>query len=236
MSNDGKVKFYKNPARKAGETLKPYVPQYQQMGVSPEEYKSPLSPGYNLGKVVVAKPSMVNPRSPRPIMQQPYAESINSPIGRGRGLIPNVGNNMEQTWSSVDGELVDDISGVDPDHTMIDNNDFVSTTAFGESELVSFPEQPKPVPEPPKTFLSGNELQNALKNEYLTTLAQQLDKDEYLILVFGEPICSGSSSFVQEQTRDLVFGEHELYPNNPVSTDDIVILKRVEIKVGVFLG
>lgn len=240
MSHDGKVKIYRNPARKAGEAHKPYIPQYQLMGVSPEEYKSPLAPGYNMGKVAPAKPSVANPRLPRPVLQQPYAEAVSSPIGRGRGLIPNVGNNMEQTWSSVDGEITDDISEIDPNHPMIDNNEFVSAAAFGELDeadlpLVSFPDEPKLVTESTKTFLSGDELQNGLKNEYLTTLVSQLDEEEYLLLVGGEPVCSGPDSFIQEQTRDMVFGEHELYHGNPVSIDDIVVLKRVKIKVGVFL-
>jgi hypothetical protein len=244
MSNDGKVKIYKNPARNVPEARKPYVPQYQIMGVSPEEYKSPLAPGYNVGKVAMAKPSTVNPRAPRAVIQQPYAEAVTSPIGRGRGLIPNVGNNMEQTWSGVDGEITDDISDVDLTQPMIDNNDFVNDSAFGHGVVSSeieqspqeFEEEPPVEEDAPKNFLSGDVLQTALQDEYLTTLVKQLDEEEFLLLVDGSAICSGPMDFIQDQTRALVFGEHELYHGNPVSIDDIVVLKRVKIKVGVFLG
>jgi len=243
MSTDKKVKVYKNPARNRPEAHKQYVPQYQLLGVEPEEYKSPLSPGY---KPVVATPSTDNPRTPRAVIRQPYAESVPSPIGRGRGLIPNVGNNMEQTWSGVDGEvIVDDIS-VDPNQTMVDNNDFVSAAALGlpeetEEELPSLDEVENPprkqfaVPEESKSFLTKNELEDALSHEYLSTVIKQLEEDDYLLLVSGQAICSGPEEYVQEQTRLLIFGEHELYNGNPVSVDDIVVIKRAKIKVGVFL-
>jgi len=241
MSTDGKVKIYRNPARNVAEARKPYVPQYQIMGVSPEEYKSPLAPGYNVGKVPMAKPSAVNPRATRAIIQQPYAEAVPSPIGRGRGLIPNVGNNMERTWSGVDGDITDDISGVDLTQPMVDNNDFVSDSAFGATpptieDLPQSFEEVSMESEPAQTFLSSDVLQTALQDEYLTTLVKQLDEEEFLLLVDGSAICSGPMDFIQDQTRALVFGEHELYTGNPVSIDDIIVLKRVKIKVGVFLG
>jgi hypothetical protein len=258
MSTNGKVKIYKNPERKRTVSYKPYVPQYQQLGVEPEEYKSPLSPGYSIPKP--APGSSVNPRAPRAHIrrQQPYAEAVPSPIGRGKGPIPNVGNNMEQTWSGVDGEIIDDISGVDPDQPMVDNNEFVSAASLGlpddsvmeveDDESEQEPEEVLPeldeVANPPhkkfradyeKSFLTENELQNALKEEYTTTVLKQLEEEEFLLLVDGAVICSGPADYIQEQTRAMVFGEHDLYHGNPVPVDDIVVLKRVKIKVGVFL-
>lgn len=260
MSTNGKVKIYKNPERSRTTTYTPYVPQYQQLGVEPEEYRSPLTPGYNIPKP--SPGSKDNPRTPRAhIRQQPYAEAVPSPIGRGKGPIPNVGNNMEQTWSGVDGEIVDDISGVDPDRPMVDNNEFVSAAALGlpddsdmEEELPALDEAMNPprkkfttqshnVPEyeesvseeTEKSFLTENELQNALKEEYTTTVIKQLEEEDYLLLVSGTVVCSGPSEYIQEQTRSMVFGEHEWYHGNPVSVDDIIVLKRIKIKVGVFL-
>lgn len=248
MSTDKKVKVYKNPARNRPEPHKQYVPQYQLMGVEPDEYKSPLTPGY---KPEVAAPSTDNPRAPRAVVRQPYAEAVPSPIGRGRGLLPNVGNNMEQTWSGVDG-VIDDLT-VEPDQTMVDNNEYVSAAALGlpeetEEEILPqldevanpprkfFTSQP-PAPAQPeeKTFLTKNELENALSEEYLSTVIKQLEEEDYLLLVSGQAICSGPEEYVQEQTRLLIFGEHELYGGNPVSVDDIVVIKRAKIKVGVFL-
>lgn len=257
-STNGKVKVYKNPDRNRTVAYKPYVPQYQQMGVEPEEYRSPLAPGYNIPKP--APGSTDNPRAPRAHVrrQQPYAEAVPSPIGRGKGPIPNVGNNMEQTWSSVDGDIIDDISHVNPDQPMVDNNEYVSAAAFGlpDDSVLEIPdeeadESEEELPEldeaanPPrkqftsdseeKSFLTENELQNALKEEYTTTVLKQLEEDEFLILVNGAAICSGPADYIQEQTRAMVFGEHELYHGNPVPVDDIIVLKRVKVKVGVFL-
>lgn len=247
MSTDKKVKVYKNPERNRPEPHTQYVPQYQLMGVEPEAYKSPLAPGYTVP--VVKTPQQDNPRTPRPAIRQPYAEAVVSPVGRGRGLLPNVGNNLEQTWSGVDGEIVDDISGpLDPNQPMVDNNDFVSATALGLPEEMEEEEVLPALDEvanPPrkqftdkpedKSFLTKNELQNALTEEYLSTVIKQLEENEYLLLVEGAAICSGPEDYIQEQTRLLVFGEHELYNGNPVSVDDIVVIKRAKIKVGVFL-
>lgn len=233
MSTNGKIKIYKNPARNRPEARKPYVPQYQLMGVEPEEYKSPLAPGYHIAKSPGSKD---NPRAPRPVIRQPYAETVNSPIGRGRGPLPNVGNNVEQTWSSVDGEIVDDMAlDADPSHSMVDNNEFVTNEALGlpEEEVV---EEELPEPQAQDTsFLPENVLQEALNNEILYKVLADLEEDTYLLLVSGDVVCSGPLDFIQDTTRELVFGEHELTHGNPVSVDDIVVIKRVKVKVGVFL-
>lgn len=248
MSTEKKVKVYKNPERNRPETYKPYVPQYQLLGREPEEYKSPLAPGYQVG--VVKTPQKVNPRDTRPAIRQPYAEAVPSPVGRGRGQLPNVGNNMEQTWSSVDGGLViDDISGaVDPNQPMVDNNEFVSATALGLPEEVTevggeaidnlrnaVHAVEEEVLQEPQSFLTQDQLQDALNEDGLSGILKELQEDEYLLLVSGQAICSGSQAQVEEEARLLVFGEHEAYGGNPVSVDDIIVIKRTKIKVGVFL-
>ena len=69
-----------------------------------------MSPGYATKFVKPQPLPKDNPRAKRPLIRpQPYAEAVPSPVGRGRGLLPNVGNNLEQTWSGVDGEIVDDL-------------------------------------------------------------------------------------------------------------------------------
>lgn len=261
----GKTKIYKNPARKtAPSSLKPYVPQYQLLGVEPEEYHSPTSSGYrieNAAKSAVKAPlSKDNPRASRPLIRQPYAESTSSPVGRGKGPLPNVGNNMEQTWSSVDGEIIDDLSDtpMEPEKQMIDNNDFVSPAALGLPEDALIPEEDDmeiidgeegwtgqvkeeeeeiepEIGASPKTFLTEDELQNALKDELFSEIVNQLKEEDYLLLVGSTAICSGPLEDVQEQARGLVFGEHPLCDGEPVPVDDIVVIKRVKIKVGLFL-
>lgn len=245
MSND-KIKTYKNPHRNEAAEYKPYVPQYQVWGVEPGEYKSSIVPE---NTPVVQKPQESNPRAPRPSLRQPYAAAIPSPVGRGRGPIPNVGNNVEHTWSGVDGEIIDDLSGnVDPNHPMIDNNDYVSPAALGlpttREELPALDE----VKEPTRTRFTREEVDQAFdrgfhqevnaslsSEEDLFLIVRDLAEGSYLLIVGGVPLCSGPKEDIEDQAKALVFGEHEMCDGNPIPDDDIVIIKRVPIKIGLFL-
>jgi hypothetical protein len=224
-TDDKQVKIYKNPARKSPDLLKKYTPQYQNLGIEPTTFNSSLSATQ---RVSLAKPSMPeqddNPRTRRPNIRQPYAETTASPIGRGRGPLPNVGNNIEQTWSSVDGELVDDV--FETNQPMIDNNDYVTEEALGQQETNY---------EKVVSFLSEDQLQDAVGQDYMSSILDQLQEDEYLLFVDKEPVCSGTLAQVQDELRSLIFGEHPAFPNRSMSPDDIVVIKRVKLKVGVFL-
>ena len=157
--------------------------------------------------------------------------------------MPNVGNNAEQTWSGVDG-IVDDISGIDPNEPMIDNNEYVSDVALGLSsgevfirangssqQQVNIPAQQVQRP-----IMAAQPAQELPNDQFLPSILQQLDEDDYLLLVNGECSCSGPSEYVQEQARLLVFGEHESCNGEPIPVSNIVVLKRVAIKVGLFLS
>lgn len=219
MQNSKIIKLYKNPDRaKATEQVKPYVPQYQLLGAEPEEYKSSISP------VVVPAPSEEdNPRLRRPGLRQPYAVTEDSPIGRGKGFVPNVGNNMEHTWASVDGDIIDDLSGIsiDKDSVMIDNNDFVTTEELPQlDEFVN----------PPRKIFSKEE-----KVDDLLLTLSSLSDDSYLLIVDDVPVCSGPLLEIQDQARALVFGEHELCDGKEIDVEKLLIVKKVKIKMGLFL-
>lgn len=239
MSN-GKVKIYKNPERETTETYKPYVPQYQLRGIEPEEYRASVT-----GLTSKINLPSDNPRASKPPIRQPYAEIAQSPIGRGKGPVPNVGNNMEHTWSSVNEEIVDDLagnSGLDPNHEMIDNNEFVTPQALGLSEeLPMLDEVAHPTKKifNPSTFKSQNELNEIIENQKtqddLFSIVHDLEEQAYLLIVNGVAICSGPLEEIQDQARALVFGEHEMCDGNPIPVEDLVVLKRTSIKVGLFL-
>jgi hypothetical protein len=231
MSND-KIKTYRNRERGLSADYKPYVPQYQVLGVEPGEYKSAVLPDT---VQVAAKPQEENPRARKVAVRQPYAESVPSPVGRGRGPIPNVGNNVEHTWSSVDGDIVDDLSGdenLDPDHPMIDNNDFVSPTSLGmfQETLPMLDE----VEVPPRKKFTQAEVSSPLEED-LFPVVRDLEEGSYLLIVNGVPVCSGPREEIEDQAKALIFGEHEICDGNPIPDDDIVIIKRVPIKIGLFL-
>lgn len=227
MSDNSQIKTYKNRHRgEAEKPLKPYIPQYQVKGLEPEEYKSAVIPE---SPQQVAKNSLLaadNPRLRRRAVRQAYAQAVPSPVGRGRGPIPNVGNNVEHTWSSVDGEIIDDLDGqaMDPNHPMVDNNDYVSEAALG------LPPQQEP-------FMANDAQQAFVQSDEsdLLTVVHDLEEGSYLLLVQGTPVCSGPKDEIEEQARALVYGEHALSSGNPIPDSDIVIIKRVPIKVGLFL-
>lgn len=230
--SENKVKFYKNPNRSQTEQRQTYTPQYKIIGVEPEEFKSAIVPD-NALSVVKTPQTSDNPRTRKPGIRQPYAEATNSPIGAGRGPVPNVGNNMEHTWSSVDGELVDDMLSVDDNHPMIDNNQFVTSEALGLPEELSTLDEVKTPPakifNPQSTVTSTSDIDDVLP------ILHNLTEGAYLLLVSGVAICSGSIEDIQEQARLLVLGEHTLCGGNAIPVDDILVIKRVIVKVGLFL-
>jgi hypothetical protein len=232
IMND-KVKTYKNPDRNKIVTYKPYVPQYQIHDKEPREYKSAVVSS----DTQIAQPSVDNPRQKRPAMRQPYAATTTSPVGRGRGPVPNVGNNMEHTWSTVDGEVIDDLSNeyVDPDESMIDNNDMVTDQALGyqsgitAAEIQHSPQQGKVTIEAVQTANSQSD------NNDLLSIVIDLPIDSYLLIVSGVPVCSGPKEEVEDQVRSFIFGENEMCDGNPTPVEDIIVIKKSNIKVGAFL-
>ena len=200
MSNSSDdVILYKNADRSKPVAYKKYVPQYQLLGVEPEEIRSAVVPNTILAQANPLPPT--NPRSTRAPVRQPYARVIPSPIRRDP--VPNVGNNIEQIWSSVDGEIIDDLS-IEMDHPLVDNNDFVTV------------EQPEVV-------------------EHIPEALPLVKDDDYLLLIEGTVIATGSLEEIQECTKDLIFGDHSLCGGNPVPSDKLTVFKRIKIKIGVFL-
>lgn len=237
---DGKIKLIKNPGRNKPTPYKPYVPQYQIHDKEPAEYQSAIVPS----GTQIAKPSTDNPRLKRAPVRQPYAEATASPIGRGRGPVPNVGNNMEHTWSSVDGDIIDDLSEFDSNQPMIDNNDEIalSTLGFQHGTLAQDITQETKF-FPPSSLEQGEmyspdyvgEYGSALEGENLYPILNDLVPDAFLLIVSGVAICSGPKEEIEDQARALVCGEHDLCEGNPIPIDDIIILKRVKVKIGLFL-
>jgi len=237
MSNDnGRIRTYKNKDRNRPENVRNYVPQYQLMGVEPQEYKGAAQPA-NVKVARVQPLPSDNPRGRRVGIRQPYAAVTPSPVGAGRGPVPNVGNNMEHMWSSVDGEIVDDLGeGVDPNQPMVDNNEFVTDEALGfQNGITASDIQENPYQGKVLTMTDPEVVNKPLPEEDLLGIVANLEEDTFLLIVSGVPVCSGPMAEIEDQARALVFGEHEMCDGNPIPVDDIIILKRVKVKVGLFL-
>lgn len=192
MMDNKRIKLYKNQNRNIPETYERYVPQYQLLGVEPEPYRSAIVPP----NTPVIKPNEAAARNRSTSIRQPEQD------------VP------QQTWSSVDNVIVDDVFD-EENYQVIDNNEFYTAEALGISNDVS--------------DLSGNQSSNLLD------VVQDLEIDSFLLLVRGEPICSGPLEEIEDQTRALIFGEHDLCNGEPIPEEDLIVLKKTRIKVGVFL-
>lgn len=209
-----KIKFYKNPARNIQDNSENYIPQYKTRGVVPETVNRSVGINQSSNNTAQVK-NVDNPRLRSNMVIQPYGSVVQSPIGQGQ--LPNVGNNMEHTWSST--EIIDDLN-LDPNQEMIDNNEYVTDTALGiKTETFQTKQTPKQVESESNIF----------------GIINNAEDNECILFVKGAPICSGIISLIQDQVALLIYGEHPEFKDQSILVDDIVVLKKVPIKVGVFL-
>jgi hypothetical protein len=226
---DKAIKIYRNPERHVPDKVKPYTPQYVIEGKDPVPYQKAKISG---NAIVMAKPNPLpidNPRARRVPLQQPYAVPAHSPIGNS-GL-PNVGNNMEQTWSSVDG-MVDDLSEIDLNQPLIDNNETVSAQALGYQSGFTADNLQTPAMQGQVVIEQATPVLSS--GEDLFPVLHDLEDNSFLLIVSGVPICSGPQTEIEDQAKALVFGEHEMCGGSPIPVEDLLIVKRVKVKVGLF--
>jgi hypothetical protein len=230
------VKVYKNSNRnKPQKPYTPYVPQYQVLDKEPATFNAVSVPS----DVALTRPEPLpsdNPRAKRPAFQQPLpAQPIAPQVTHNlipnptHNLIPNIGNNVEQVWSSIDGEIIDDMPPeIDPNQPFIDNNEFVTDAALGFQNGATAQDLPSTFQQQPFTMETSSP-------QELLQIMNDLEYDNYLLIVAGTPICSGPQEGIEEQARLFAFGEHETCENTPIPLEDIMIFKKAKIKVGLFL-
>jgi len=59
---------------------------------------------------------------------------------------------------------------------------------------------------------------------------------DYILMVNGRLILSGEFGSVEKRVKSILYKEDQEYKDEDITIDDIVVLKRVEIKIGVFIG
>lgn len=216
-------KLYKNPHREESTTsVGHYTPQYQKMGLTPKKV------GGNdlVANVLILNKKPLednNPRTRVPTMRkQPYAESVTDKL---TSSIPNVGNSMDYTWSGVDGDILDDLE-IDPNAKMIDNNNIVSDELeVRDDSFANF------------NFDGGIDLSSKTSNLNVQKLDSILgiDEGQYILLVDDSVVFVGNKDETVALASSLVFGEHDICEGNPIPVDNISILKKIPIKIGLFL-
>ncbi len=240
-------KYYRNPQRDDAKKIRPYVPQYVVRGLKPEAIASATIPE-TFERVQQSRHAPVkvydNPRTrPAPSIGNgnvPYAEIPKGPSPIGLGPLPNIGNNIENTWAYADGEVFDDMSDepiaveeLDPNQEMIDNNDDDPHNYSNIPQEITprhFPVgyRPEKAPRPkPRVHVQ-------LEEQAPVVQTRKTDY-EYVLLVHGEVLSTGFKDDIEEEVTALVYGEHYLCESSNVTPDDITVLKKVKIKIGVFI-
>lgn len=229
-----KYAYIKNPERGKPQLRERYVPQYQLLDITPNavdigaNLDTPnVAPAHKV-EVVARAPfaSITNPRT-RPVPTSasrfvPYAEE--GPPQLGRDPLPNVGSNIETTWTSLD-DMVFDAEGnlVEPENqTMLDNN---------QDDPANYADIPAQLPIPKST--TQPVILQEVQEEPIQM--EQIGPEDGVLIVKGEILSVASLTSIEEEVRALVYGEHPLCEANKIDPEDIVVLKRVNIKVGVFL-
>jgi len=140
------------------------------------------------------------------------------PVKMERKVVPFVKSSKNDTdYASIDGAIYDDNGDeikVEPGH-VIDNNDYV----FPPSKAPNRPAQQRVVEEQPDVLDKQNGTPKV---------------GEYILMVAGKIIDTGSLESIEATARAILYGENESFQEE-VKVDDIVVLKRVGINVGIFI-
>jgi hypothetical protein len=200
-----------------------YTPQYKQRGITPMKIpQQQVAPNVDPSTFNMAFASKRRPQPEQPIIPVPYAE-----VGQPRKIsqMLNVGNNYDSNWLGVENvptnifETVVNDDMIDPNQPMIDNNDYVYP--------MQTPHPTEPNRPPMRVVHNTNFQLNPPKpNSQSKSLP---DVGEYMLLVDGNIVSIGDAKQIQEMAWELLI-QSESMPS------DIVVLKRVIMNVGVFLG
>ncbi len=58
---------------------------------------------------------------------------------------------------------------------------------------------------------------------------------QFILMVFDKPILCGDHEDVVSTAKSILYGEHPQFLDTNICADDIVVLKRVAIRIGVFV-
>jgi hypothetical protein len=157
-----------------------------------------------------------NPNRMIPKPQIPYEPEY---VRRGLDPLPAPGTSTVDMFMTVD-----DSGNIDTDGNeipfenghIIDNNDYVNI-GYSSAPI----KQSTAIPKPKK----------ASPNENIASP----DIGEYILMVFGKLILSGSIDKIESKVKNIIYGDDPAFSGIEISMDDIVVLKRVNIKVGIFI-
>lgn len=167
-----------------------------------------------------------NPLQSIPQIQEPYEPEYvrrgikvsEAPSNMSAGVLgstkkrdPNPPINTESIFS-IDQTLDENGTLIPLEGGLIDNNDYVDLGYF--SAPIKKPKEDKtPIKENPASPNVG----------------------DYILMVLGKLITIGSSEKIEAMVKQIMYGEDKDFAGLEISMDDIVVLKRLAIKVGIFI-
>jgi hypothetical protein len=125
-------------------------------------------------------------------------------------------NPILQDFSAIDGELVTPLTTEDePLQVSKDNSQFVTNShILDNNESVSYG--------------FGMKLSPSQNTE-------SPNIGEFVLMVSGEVISHGSHEYILSEAKSILYREHPDFLDKKVQISDVIILKRIGLKIGVFL-
>jgi len=84
-----------------------------------------------------------------------------------------------------------------------------------------------------------DEEDNIIENEFVIENNKESkltdNSDQYILIYNNKIVSSDTKENIQELASKLVFGEHELCNGKPIAVENIIVLKKVKINIGLFL-
>jgi hypothetical protein len=171
-------------------------------------------------------------KQPTITAQEPnYVRLGKEPIMMGKRIVPTVKKaplpqaeaQPQEAVLMIDGEIIDEEGSSTPVEQghFIDNNDimFPLNNPFDRASRRS------------PNVVQGQVPQGTSSAPILG----QPRVGEYILMVLGKIVDTGSLSQIESTVRAILYGENEQYIGQDVKEEDIVVLKRVNVQVGIFV-
>jgi hypothetical protein len=151
------------------------------------------------------------------VIKNPKREISHSPIKyepeyKRLNIEPIPMGEQNKEYNSFDADILDDNGEpIKFDNHIIDNNEFINLVLPSSKQSL------------------GANKQSAISKPNIP------NPGDYILMVLGKIVMSGSFSSIEERVKTIIYGEDKDFTNQSISIDDIVVLKRISIKVGIFL-
>jgi hypothetical protein len=214
--------FVPNPNRvQVHPAMEKFVHKHEQMGIKPFEMPAEIPetvgvPTADSNSATASENHVMNfrkePRRGAPVVPQNMPYATPAFVAPKNATMPNVGNNVEHSLYS---SSFSSVEGMDYDPDMDSKYEADAKSIEDENNYVNLPGE-----EPVKSH-----------SKSLSTL----EVSEYLVILDDAILVQGSLKQAEEHVSALVLGEHPLKAGVQVPADEIFVLKRVAIRVGVFV-